>query len=185
MPFVNGGLVLPWGIAVDGSDTIWVANFGGQRLSHLCGARLSACPPGLRTGDPISPAETGYTSDSLERYTGVQVDPSGNVWLTNNCETTAQQTIMGATRWWCSSGSPPPVRTPLIGPPRRPSRRTPAAGVALPTTSDPPRRLRRAASAHPLLRGPAQHSMTPCDLKAVVLPDVIVEFLLFSMVSVG
>lgn len=27
-PFSGGGLSLPWGIAVDGNDTVWVANFG-------------------------------------------------------------------------------------------------------------------------------------------------------------
>lgn len=32
------GLRWPWGIAVDGKDTIWVANFAGQRIMQLCGA---------------------------------------------------------------------------------------------------------------------------------------------------
>ena len=27
-PFTGGGLTIPWGVAVDGNDTIWVANFG-------------------------------------------------------------------------------------------------------------------------------------------------------------
>lgn len=27
-PFTGGGLTIPWGIAVDGNDTVWVANFG-------------------------------------------------------------------------------------------------------------------------------------------------------------
>jgi hypothetical protein len=34
----GGGLNIPWEIAVDGNDNIWVADFGGERLSHLCGA---------------------------------------------------------------------------------------------------------------------------------------------------
>lgn len=108
------------GIAVDGGDPIWVANFGGRRLGHRCGARLSACPPGLRTGDPISPAGTGYTSDGLERNTGVQVDPSGNVWLTNNWQTTPLQTNPGGHEVVGFIGVATPVRTPLLGPPRRP-----------------------------------------------------------------
>jgi len=33
--------------------------------------------------DPSSPA-TSYQSNALQRITGGQIDPSGNVWLTNN-----------------------------------------------------------------------------------------------------
>ncbi|MGH3183122.1 MAG: hypothetical protein ACRDOH_23820 [Streptosporangiaceae bacterium] len=40
-PFSGGGLTIPWGIAVDGNDNVWVANFGGQRVSEFCGA---VCP---------------------------------------------------------------------------------------------------------------------------------------------
>lgn len=64
--FAGGGQTIPWGIAVDGNDNIWVANFGGQRLTELCGSRPSNCPPGHKTGDPISP-DTGYTFDGLTR----------------------------------------------------------------------------------------------------------------------
>ncbi|WP_432156534.1 hypothetical protein [Streptomyces sp. bgisy153] len=117
-PFVNDGLFLPWGIAVDGDDTVWVANFGGHRLANLCGARLSACPPGLRTGDPISPADTGYTSDGLERNTAVQIDPSGNVWLANNWRDVPVQTNPGGHEMVVFVGLAAPVRTPLFGPPR-------------------------------------------------------------------
>ena len=38
--YVGAGMTIPWGIAVDGDDNVWVANFSGERLSHLCGARL-------------------------------------------------------------------------------------------------------------------------------------------------
>ena len=30
--FTGGGITIPWGIAVDGNDTVWVANFAGKRL---------------------------------------------------------------------------------------------------------------------------------------------------------
>ena len=119
-PFTNGGLVLPWGVAVDGDDTVWVSNFGGGRLVHMCGARVSACPPGYRTGQPISPAATGYPSDSLTRNTGVQIDPSGNVWLANNWLTAAVQTNPGGHEMVVFIGLAAPVRTPLLGAPRRP-----------------------------------------------------------------
>lgn len=119
-PFMNGGIVLPWGVAVDGDDTVWVSNFGGQRLVRLCGARLSACPPGYRTGQPISPAATGYTSDGLTRNTGVQIDPSGNVWLANNWLAVPIQTNPGGHEMVVFIGAAAPVRTPLIGAVRRP-----------------------------------------------------------------
>ena len=64
-PFTGGGLTLPWGIAVDGDDTVWVFNFGAAKvgtstdiatgISRFCGVTTSNCPPGLRVGDPISP----------------------------------------------------------------------------------------------------------------------------------
>ncbi|MGV1048403.1 MAG: hypothetical protein ACOYD4_07760 [Solirubrobacterales bacterium] len=67
----GGGIVMPWGIAVDGADNVWVANFSGQRLSQLCGTRPRSCPPGKRrTGRAISPARTGYGFDGLVRNTG-------------------------------------------------------------------------------------------------------------------
>ncbi|MCQ6555810.1 hypothetical protein NPS70_21795 [Streptomyces sp. C10-9-1] len=119
-PFVNDGLFLPWGMAVDGNDTVWVSNFGGRRVANLCGARVSACPPGLTTGDPISPADTGYTSDGLERNTAVQIDPSGNVWLTNNWRNVPVQTNPGGLEMVVFVGLAAPVRTPLLGPPRQP-----------------------------------------------------------------
>ncbi|MEZ0090159.1 hypothetical protein [Streptacidiphilus sp. EB129] len=119
-PFTNNGLVLPWGVAVDGHDNVWVANFGGQRLAELCGARLSSCPPGYRTGQPISPAASGYTSDGLTRNTGVQIDPSGNVWLANNWLTVPVQTNPGGHQLVVFVGLATPVHTPLTGPPQQP-----------------------------------------------------------------
>jgi hypothetical protein len=118
-PYTGGGLYMPWGIAVDGNDNVFVANFNGKRLSHLCGANPSNCPPGFNTGDPISPAG-GYTSDGLVRNTGVQIDPSGNVWLTNNWEIVPFPTNPGGHQLVVFIGLAAPVKTPLIGPPERP-----------------------------------------------------------------
>ena len=126
-PFTGGGLTLPWGIAVDGDDTVWVFNFGAvpvgtsttlpTGISRFCGVATRKCPKGLRVGDPISPA-TGYTSDALERITGGQIDPSGNIWLTNNWKLDANpirnpfgNAIVVAV------GAAAPLKTPLIGAP--------------------------------------------------------------------
>jgi hypothetical protein len=81
--FTGGGLTIPWGVATDGNDNVWVANFGQRRLSEFCGTQPATCPAGLSTGQAISPP-TGYGFDGLVRNTGVVVDPSGNVWLANN-----------------------------------------------------------------------------------------------------
>ncbi len=118
-PYKGGGLVAPWGIAVDGNDNVWVANFHGRRLSNICGARPSTCPEGLTTGDPISP-DTGYSHDGLVRNTGVQIDPSGNVWLANNWLTVPVQTNPGGHEIVVFIGLAEPVKTPLIGSPKRP-----------------------------------------------------------------
>ena len=116
--YAGAGLTIPWGIAVDGDDTIWVANFTGQRVSHLCGARVATCPTGV-AGDPISPSG-GYAFDGLQRNTGVQIDPSGNVWLTNNWKKIPLQVNPFGRGLVVYLGMAAPVRAPLIGPPHLP-----------------------------------------------------------------
>jgi hypothetical protein len=132
-PFTGGGLTLPWGIAVDGNDTVWVANFGYpidpsdvdnpsvgvNRVSHFCGMEPSKCPLSKReVGAPISPDITGYTSDSLQRNTAVAIDPSGNVWLANNWKLIPFQGNPGGNGAVVMVGAAAPVKTPLIGTPK-------------------------------------------------------------------
>jgi len=120
-PFKGAGMQTPWGIAVDGDDTVWVANFTGQRLSQVCGTQPQLCPPGKRrTGAAISPDGRGYGFDGLVRNTGVQVDPSGNVWLANNWKQKAIQTNPGGYQLVAYLGLAAPIKTPLIGPPEQP-----------------------------------------------------------------
>ncbi len=115
--YTGGGMTIPWGIAVDGNDNVWVANFGGSRLTELCGTRVEQCPPGRRTGQPISPS-TGYGFDGLTRNTGVQIDPSGNVWVANNWKTIPYLPgNPGGYQLVAFIGLAGPLRTPLIGPP--------------------------------------------------------------------
>jgi hypothetical protein len=69
--FFGGGILGPWGLTVDSSDNVWIANFGPDeqiptkyRLSRLCGTdEPGKCPNAAKLGDPISPA-TGYTLPS-------------------------------------------------------------------------------------------------------------------------
>ncbi len=116
-PFTGGGTFLPWGIAVDGNDNVWVANFDKQTLGNLCGTRPKHCPPGTHTGDPIAP-NSGYGFDGLTRNTGVAVDRSGNVWLANNWLQVPFQTNPGGHQIVAYIGLAAPVKTPVIGPPR-------------------------------------------------------------------
>ncbi|MEK6223927.1 MAG: hypothetical protein N2A97_03565, partial [Thermodesulfobacteriales bacterium] len=115
-PFKGGGLLVPWGIAVDGDGNVWVSNFQGSAVSQLCGASAENCPPGLETGDPISP-EGGYFFDGLKRNTAVEIDPSGNLWVTNNWEILAVPQNPGGRSLVVFVGLAKPVQTPLIGPP--------------------------------------------------------------------
>lgn len=90
---------------------------------QLCGVRDDLCPPGVDTGDPISP-DTGYFSDALARVTGVQIDPSGNVWAVNNWLLDAFDILdiknPGGHEVVVFIGLAAPVKTPLIGPPEQP-----------------------------------------------------------------
>ncbi len=115
-PFTGGGTILPWGIAVDGNDNVWIANFNGQALGNVCGIRPEHCPPGSHTGDPIAP-DSGYGFDGLVRNTGVAVDPSGNVWLANNWLQLPFQTNPGGHEIVAYIGLAGPLKTPVIGPP--------------------------------------------------------------------
>ena len=62
----------PWGVAIDGDDDVWVANFGkmlptadytNAGITKLAGANPATRPPGYEMGEPISPP-TGYTLPS-------------------------------------------------------------------------------------------------------------------------
>jgi hypothetical protein len=127
-PFTGGGITLPWGIAVDGNDTVWVFNFGSYPplgtptgiptgISRFCGIDTGKCPAGMRTGQPISP-DTGYRSDAFERITGGEIDPSGNIWMTNNWKIDANPFVNpGANALVIAIGAAGPLKTPLLGPP--------------------------------------------------------------------
>lgn len=123
----GGGLTLPWGVSVDGDDTVWVFNFGAYPLgsdettltgiSRFCGVNTKKCPAGMKLGQAISPL-TGYRSDAFERITAGQIDPSGNIWMTNNWKKEANPVRNpGGNALVISIGAAGPIVTPLIGPP--------------------------------------------------------------------
>jgi DNA-binding beta-propeller fold protein YncE len=129
-PFDGGKSIIgPWGIAIDGNDNVWVANATGHSVAHLCGARPANCPPGTKTGDPISPPG-GYIG-GLQILTDLAIGPAGDVWVANNWDMPEQagfkevpppalSTRFGGNGTVVFFGLAKPVRTPLIGPPQQP-----------------------------------------------------------------
>jgi hypothetical protein len=126
-PFAGGGLTMPWGVAVDGDDIVWIFNFGavppGQKtnlptgISRFCGVSTDKCPPGFNVGQPISP-NTGYRSNALARITGGQIDRSGNIWVVANWKIDANPFLNpGGNSIAIVIGAAAPIQTPLIGPP--------------------------------------------------------------------
>src|SRR5215813_3743073 len=45
------------GSVLDCDDQVWISNFAAPwgQLARLYGVRTETCPPGMKTGDPISP----------------------------------------------------------------------------------------------------------------------------------
>lgn len=97
---------------------MWVSNFGGQRVSEFCGVDSSECPAGLHTGGAHL-AGHRYGFDGLTRNTSVEIDPSGNVWITNNWKHVPQLAgNPGGLQMVVFVGVACPIKTPLIGPPQ-------------------------------------------------------------------
>ncbi|HET8639983.1 MAG TPA: hypothetical protein VFL89_07055, partial [Solirubrobacterales bacterium] len=112
VPSIEGA----WSVAIDGDDNVWVASFIGEKVTQLCGRIVANCPPGMKTGDSISPRLRGFTNGGLQHVTAVQVDQSGNVWVANNWEDI--EPVVGGDGLVEFIGAAPPVATPLIGPPQ-------------------------------------------------------------------
>jgi len=129
-PFKSDGLPGPWAAAVDGNDNVWVSNFNtpSSPIVQLCGVRTENCPPGMKTGDQISPPG-GYVGGGLQMQVDIDIDPAGNVWVTNNWQdidscigtpSEALSTRCGGQGVVVFYGMAKPVRVPQIGPVRQP-----------------------------------------------------------------
>jgi hypothetical protein len=128
---------LPWSEAVDGSDRVWVAGFGHPAVWLLCGTTTDACPPGSSTGTILSPPD-GLRSPAFQHFTSIQIDQSGNVWLSNNWSNlvppvggTGIAEIVGAATPVCTPLSPVPVKPTAASNPACPQRF--ASAVSTPT----------------------------------------------------
>jgi hypothetical protein len=129
-PFTGGGLPGPWAATIDGNDNVWISNFAGAQspIVELCGVRTENCPPGMKTGDQISPPG-GYAGGGLQMQTDLAIDPAGNVWVMNNWQDIDScfgvppeqlSTRCGGQGVVVFYGMTKPVRAPQIGPARQP-----------------------------------------------------------------
>jgi DNA-binding beta-propeller fold protein YncE len=127
-PFTGGGLPGAWAAAIDGNDNVWISNFASASspIVELCGVRTETCPPGVKTGDQISPPG-GYVGGGLQMQTDLAISPAGDVWVMNNWETIdscfgvppeALSTRCGGSGVTIFFGMAKPVRSPQIGPAR-------------------------------------------------------------------
>lgn len=123
----TGSIWGAWAVSIDGDDQVWISNFApGGGVTRLCGARPETCPPGMKTGDPISPPG-GYVGGGMNMLVDVSIDPAGNVWVSNNWGEPAScygmppesvSTHCGGTGMTVFYGLAKPVRAPQIGPAR-------------------------------------------------------------------
>jgi hypothetical protein len=130
-PFTGDHLPGPWAAAVDGNDNVWISNFVSPNspITQLCGVRTETCPPGLKTGDRISP-QGGYVGGGMQMLTDIAIGPAGDVWTMNNwqdldsCFATspdeALSTRCGGQGVTIFFGLAKPVAAPQIGPARAP-----------------------------------------------------------------
>jgi len=129
-PVYGKGLASPWAISVDGNDNIWISNLAtaSYGIVELCGFRTEHCPPGVHTGDAISPVG-GYVGGGLQLQVDADIGPAGDVWITNNWQywpaafgkvDEALSTLTAGQGVVVFFGMAKPVKTPLIGTPRQP-----------------------------------------------------------------
>lgn len=118
------GLFGGWGMAVDGDNDVWVADFGAQAIFSICGtdSDSDACQ-GHARGD----LKYSIKSCVFQHFTGVQVDQSGNLWAANNVETSfyscdaagnCTTTFQGGNGAVQVVGVAKPVAAPMLGLPQ-------------------------------------------------------------------
>jgi hypothetical protein len=97
-PFTGGGLNTPDSIAMDGAGNVWVSN-KATSISKFTSAGVAVSPT---TGFTGTAGATGGTTGPLTTPTGIAVDGSGNVWVSDSNNVTVMFVGLGT-----------PVLTPL------------------------------------------------------------------------
>ena len=110
-----------WGLAVDGSDRIWIQSFSNPPIEgRLMEPPFVAVVDGSEAGrgDVLA----NFSNKSLQHVTALQIDQSGNVWVANNWSLESTPgAITGGDGIVKFIGIATPVETPLIGPPEAPT----------------------------------------------------------------
>ncbi len=104
-PYTATGLVGAQGLAVDGAGAVWVSSLRAPGIVELAGAGSSTAAGAL-----VSPNIGWATDAGLDQATGLAIDASGNVWVSNFAAGTVTELVGAAT----------PVKTPILGSPQRP-----------------------------------------------------------------
>ena len=121
MGFTGNGISVPWGISVDGSDDVWVANFWGRGVVLMAGAEPKGNSQGRKPGDVVHV----FTGGTIQMLTDVVIDPAGNVWAANNWnnpEAAVYDKVAHPISTWGGGsgftiiyGIAAPVKVPLMG----------------------------------------------------------------------
>ena len=122
----DGVVSVPWGVSIDGADDVWFGNFWGRGVGLMAGADPKDHAVGTKTGDVVHIFQSG----AIQMITDVGIDPAGNVWAANNwndLDAVAAKdpadpisTKGGGQGVVVIYGVAAPVKTPLLGPVRKP-----------------------------------------------------------------
>jgi len=117
----NNAINVAWGVAIDGSDDVWLGNFWGRGVVLMAGDDTKGHPTGTKTGDAVHVFQGG----SIQMITDVAVDPAGNVWAANNWDNLEAvvaddplrpiSTKAGEVGIVVIYGVAAPVKTPVMG----------------------------------------------------------------------
>jgi hypothetical protein len=93
-----GGITYSGAIAIDGLNTVWVANLANSTLSEISPGQAG-----------ISPS-TGYAGGNLSSPVALAIDGSGNIWAANHTPVTVNSQLQTVTEF---IGLASPTVTPL------------------------------------------------------------------------
>jgi hypothetical protein len=118
-PFNGGGLETPSFLTEDGGADSWIINNATQTSGQSSQAKAPSLSEFDNSGDAISPGITssrsGYQFNQLSEPSGIAIDQSGDVWVTNQAGTTNGNTVFELI------GAAIPTAAPLyVGPGKLP-----------------------------------------------------------------
>jgi hypothetical protein len=96
-PFNGGGLETPSFLTIDGGGESWIINNANQTSGQSTQAKAPSLSEFDNSGTAISPGivsgRSGFQFNLLSTPSGIAIDQSGDVWVTNQAGTTNGNTI--------------------------------------------------------------------------------------------